>query len=182
MNAVDKVFKLTIILKGIHAFIEIFLGITLLVLTKEAISNGIAAFVEGRLAGDPSGFIAQHILQFGIDFSVGIKLFLAFYLCSHGIVNISMVYGIIKRPSYAYPISIVLFIGFMFYEANSYLLTSSLWLLMLTLFDILFLSLLFYEYDSHLKRYSFLGKLRLIVKADLPKIVEIELPKIRIIK
>jgi uncharacterized membrane protein len=177
IKTVHKVFKTVTILKGIHAIIELLLGIALLILSKEFISNAIVAFVEGRLAGDPSSFIAQYISQFGIDLSLGIKLFLSLYLLTHGVVNLSLVYGIIKKPFWAYPISIVLFIGFIIYQAYSYFILPSAWLLFLTLFDILFIGLVFYEYHILLKRYSFLGKLKLIVEAKVPKIVEINLKK-----
>lgn len=179
-KAVHKVFKTITILKGIHAIIEILLGITLLILSKEFISNIIVAFVEGRLAGDPSSFIAQYISQFGISLSFGIKLFLSLYLLIHGVVNLSLVYGIIKKPFWAYPISIVLFIGFIIYQAYSYFILPSGWLLFLTIFDIFFIGLVFYEYNHLLKKYSFLGKLKLIAEAKVPKIVEIKIPKINI--
>lgn len=177
-KAVHKVFKTVTILKGIHAIIEILLGVVLLILSKEFISNVIVAFVDGRFAGDPNGFIAQYISQFGIDLSLSIKLFFAFYLIGHGIVNLSLVYGIIKKPSFAYPISLVAFTGFLIYQTYDYFESSSLWMLLIILFDILFIGLLFYEYHHHLKEYSFLGKLKLIAKAEVPKIVEIKIPKI----
>jgi len=181
-KTVHKVFKTITILKGIHAIIEILLGITLLILSKEFISNIIVAFIEGRFVGDPSSFIAQYISEFGISLSLGIKLFLSLYLLSHGVINLSLVYGIIKKPFWAYPISIILFIGFIIYQAYSYFILPSAWLLFLTLFDIFFIGLVFYEYHLLLKRYSFLGKLKLIVKAKVPKIIEIKIPKISLIK
>ena len=176
-KAVHKVFKTITILKGIHAIIEVLLGIILLILSKEFISNGIIYFVEGKFLGDPDWFIAQYISQFGIDLSLSIKLFFAFYLISHGIVNLSLVYGIIKKPSLAYPVSLIIFVGFLIYQIYDYVLTHSLWMLGIILFDILFVGLLFYEYNTHLKRYSFLGKIKLIVAAKVPKIVEIKMPK-----
>jgi len=175
-KTVHKVFKTVTILKGIHAIIELLLGITLLILSEEFISNTIVAFVEGRLAGDPSNFVAQYISQFGIDLSLGIKLFLSFYLLGHGVVNLTLVYGIIKKPFWAYPISIILFIGFIIYQAYSYFILPSAWLLFLTLFDILFIGLVFFEYSHLLKKYSFLGKLKLIAEAKVPKIVDIKIP------
>ncbi len=98
-RTVHAVFKTITVLKGVHAIIEIILGLALLILTKEFISSAIVAFIEGRLAGDPTGFIAKYITQFGIDLSLSIKLFFAFYFIIHGIVNLSLVYGIIKKPS-----------------------------------------------------------------------------------
>jgi uncharacterized membrane protein len=181
-KTVHQVFKTITILKGIHAIIEILLGITLLILSKEFISNVIIISVDGRLVGDPSGIIARYISQFGVDLSLSIKLFFSFYLIGHGIVNFSLVYGIIKKPSIAYPISLVAFIGFLIYQTYSYFISSSLWMLLIILFDILFIGLLFYEYHHHLKKYSFLGKIKLIVKAKVPRIVKIKIPKITLIK
>jgi uncharacterized membrane protein len=179
-KAVDKLFTFIILLKGIHASIEIFLGIVLFVLSEETIANVIIAFVEGRLAGDPTGFVAGHITQFGIDLSFGVKIFLAVYLLSHGIVNLTMVYGVIKQPSWAYPISLVLFIGFLIYQIHSYLEISTAWMLTITILDILFIVLLFYEYNNHLKKYSFLGKLKLIAVAKVPQIIHLRIPSIKI--
>jgi len=172
-----KIFKTVIILKGIHAIIEILLGITLLILSRKFISDVIVVIVEQRLVGDPDFFISQYISQFGIDLSLSIKLFFSFYLISHGIVNLSLVYGVIKKPSIAYPISFAVFIGFLIYQAYDYFVSSSLWMLLIILFDVLFIVLLFYEYNNHLKKYSFLGKLRLIARAKVPKIVEIFQPR-----
>ena len=160
-KTVHTVFKTITILKGIHAIIEILLGITLLILSKDFISNVIIALVEGRLAGDPSGFIAKYISQFGIDLSLGIKLFFSLYFGIHGIVNLSLVYSIIKKPTIAYPVSLVVFIGFLIYETYSYFISSSIWLLSLALFDFFFIALLFHEYRHHLQKYSLLGIIRL---------------------
>lgn len=182
IGVVHKAFKTLTILKGIHAIIEILLGITLFILSKEFIANTIIALVEGRLVGDPSSFIAQYISQFGINLSFDIKLFFAIYLVSHGIVNLSLVYGIIKKPFIAYPISLLIFIGFLIYQIYSYFISHSIWMLVITLFDILFIALLFYEYNRHLKRYSFLGEIKLVVKAKVPKIVEMRIPKISLVK
>lgn len=176
-KAIHNIFKTITILKGIHALIEILLGVILLILSKEFISNVIVAFVEGRFVGNPSSFIAHHISQFGMGLSLGIKLFLAIYLISHGIVNMSLVYGIIKKPFWAYPISIVLFIGFVIYQTYSYFILPSAWLLLLTFFDILFIGLVLYEYNHLLKKYSFFGKLRLIVKAKVPRIINLKIAK-----
>ena len=50
-------------------------------------------------------------------------------------------------------------------------------MLFIILFDLLFVGLLFYKYNTHLKEYSFLGKLKLIAEAKVPKIVEIKILK-----
>ena len=81
-----------------------------------------------------------------------------------------------------YPISLLVFMVFIIYQTYDYFIASSTWLLLFTLFDVLFIGLLFYEYHHHLKEYSFLGKLKLIAKAKVPRIVEIRIPKINLVK
>lgn len=181
-RTVHKVFKIITILKGIHAILVILTGIILLIISKELISNIIIFLVKTGFVGDPSSSIAQYISQFGINFSSNIKLFISLYLIGHGVVGLSLVYGIIKKPSLAYPISLVIFIGFIIYQIYDYFILPTMLLLLFTLFDILFVGLLFYEYNHLLKEYTFLGKLKLIAKAKVPKIIEIEIPKISIIK
>ncbi|PIN93228.1 hypothetical protein COU54_03830 [Candidatus Pacearchaeota archaeon CG10_big_fil_rev_8_21_14_0_10_31_24] len=176
---VHNFFKIVVTLKFIHAIIELLLGTALLLLTHKFISEIIVILVKERFVGDPDFFISQYISQFGIDFSLSIKLFFAVYLIIHGLVNISMVYGVIKKPSLAYPISLIVFIGFLIYQIYDYIFTGSLWMLGIIIFDILFIILLFYEYGVHLKTHSFLGKLKLIARARVPRIVELNYPLIK---
>lgn len=179
---IHKVFKTITILKGLQAIITILLGIALLMLSKEFVSNIIIFLVKIGLAGNPDNFIAQNLLQFGINLTLEIKLYFSIYFMIHGAVGLSLVWGIIKKPSITYPVSLLIFIGFVIYQIYSYFIAPSMWLLLLTLFDVLFIGLLFYEYNNHLKDHSFLGKLKLIARAEIPNIVEIKIPKIRFIK
>ncbi len=173
-NSVDKIFRAITLLKGIHAIIEIISGILLFIISKDFIAKTIVTVVDGGIVGNPNGFVIHHISQFGVNLTIAIKLFFAFYLLIHGIVNLTLVYGIIKKPFWAYPISLVLFIGFIIYQAYSYFILPSKWLLFLTIFDSFFIWLVFYEYHKLLKTHSFLGKIKLIVKAEVPPIVKVE--------
>lgn len=173
-NAIDKVFKTITLLKGIHAIIEIISGILLFMISKEFIAWTIVKFVDGGIVAGADNFIIQYITQFGLDLTLATKFFFGVYLLSHGIVNLSLVYGIIKKPFWAYPISILFFIGFIIYQTYSYFILPSGWLLFLTIFDIFFIGLVFYEYNRLLKTHSFLGKIKLIVTAEVPPIVEIK--------
>ncbi|MDO8628559.1 MAG: DUF2127 domain-containing protein [Nanoarchaeota archaeon] len=181
IKLVHKVFKTITLVKGIHAIIEILSGIALLLISKEFVSRAIIFIVEGKLVGSPEGFIAQYISQFGIDLSLSIKLFFSMYLLIHGIINLSLVYGIIKKPFWAYPLSLLVFIGFVIYQTYSYFILPSAWLLLLTIFDIVFIGLVFYEYHHLLKKHSWLGQLKLIAEAKVPPIVKIELPGIAVV-
>ena len=166
IKSVDKLFNVVVVLKVIHATIEIILGVTLFILTKEFISSTLLFIVAEKLAGGPSSFLAQYLTRVGLHLSFAIKLFFSIYLLGHGLVNLSLIYGISRKPFIAYPLSLLIFFGFLIYQIYSYLQSYSLWMLLITLFDSLFIILLLYEYNHHLKKYSFLGKLKIIVEAN----------------
>ena len=153
-KTVHKIFKTITILKGIYGLFEILFGFMFLILSEEFISLSIASIIQWKFLGNTDSPIIHYISQFGVEYSLSIKLFLSLYFISHGIINLTLAYGILKKPHIAYPLSLVVLIGFLIYQVYSYFVSYSYWMLLFIIFEVIFIGLLIYEYNLRIKRLS----------------------------
>ncbi|WP_337142528.1 DUF2127 domain-containing protein [Mesorhizobium sp. Cs1299R1N1] len=79
-------------------------------------------------------------------FSVSTQHFYAFYLLSHGLVQIALVAALLKRRLWAYPASLAALLLFIIYQLYRFSYTHSAGLIVLTLFDLLVVWLVWHEY------------------------------------
>ena len=143
---IHQIFALSVSLKGLHAIIEIVGGIALYLTSTATILNWIEHFTADELSADPKDWIANHLLRFGQTFSVAEHDFFAFYLLSHGIVKIVLVYGLLKEKLWAYPASFVVFGAFIAYQLYRYSFTHEFSLILLSIFDLFVIALAVHEY------------------------------------
>lgn len=140
-------FEGTIFLKGFNGIIETCGGILTLFLTHNYIIHLALKVTHQELREDANDFFGQHILTLAQNFSTSTRHFVAFYLLSHGIVNIVLAISLLKKQLWAYPTAILLTIASSTYQIFRYTHTHSVWLLVLTVFDICFIWLTWHEYN-----------------------------------
>ncbi|HVU29713.1 MAG TPA: DUF2127 domain-containing protein [Sphingomicrobium sp.] len=143
---IHQVFEVSVSLKGLHAIIEIVGGLALYLTSTQTILDWIERFTADELSNDPKDWIANHLLRFGETFSVAEHDFFAFYLLSHGIVKIILVYGLLKERLWAYPASFVVFGAFIAYQLYRYSFTHEFSLILLSIFDLFVIALAVHEY------------------------------------
>jgi uncharacterized membrane protein len=143
---IHQVFDATLLMKGIHAAIEIAGGVALYFVSAATIVKATAFLLNGELTEDPHDAVASYFLHAAQNFGAGGQSFAALYLLSHGIINALVVVSLWREKLWAYPLSFAVTVGFMIYQI--YLLTFgySLWLVILTVFDIFMLYLIWHEY------------------------------------
>ena len=135
---VHRIFEAGILLKGAHAIIECAGGIALALTTTAAISR-----LADRLAHD---FIGAHLISLAQGFSAGTKHFYAFYLVSHGVIQLLLVIGLLRAKLWAYPASLAVMSLFVGYQLYRYTLTHGIGLILLTIFDLIVIGLIAREY------------------------------------
>lgn len=140
-------FEVSIILKGIHAFLEVIGGITLFFVSQQFLVEIIYRITQEELSEDPRDFIASTILQSAEHLTLGGQHFAAFYLLSHGILKGFLVINLLKEKLWAFPLAIVIFSLFILYQLFRYSLTHSVWLLVLTVLDVVVIWLTWKEYQ-----------------------------------
>jgi uncharacterized membrane protein len=144
-DALDKTFDVTLIVKGAYGVVELIGGILLLVIAPATIDRSARWFTQHALAEDPDDLIARHLLHVTGNLH-GTQLFGAVYLLIHGVVKPVIVIGLLRREQWAYYVAFVFLGGFVFYQM--YRLTSdpTVWLTLLTIFDLFIIWLTLREY------------------------------------
>ena len=140
------IFEGSVILKGLHAIIEIVGGVLVLFITQNFIIQTVLKITQEELIEDPKDFIANYLVHVSQNFSISSKYFIAFYLLSHGIIKGILVIALLKKKLWAYPVSIFVFGAFMFYQIIRYTHTHSIWLIIFTVFDVFVIWLIWHEY------------------------------------
>lgn len=141
-----SIFEISVVLKGIHAVLEIISGILAFFLTKAFLVSVMTFFTRGELLEEPNDFFANYFMVMANNISINTKYFLAFYLLSHGIIKFFLVVGLLRKKLWAYPTSIAVFSLFAFYQIFRYFHTLSIGLLLLTILDLIIIFLTIHEY------------------------------------
>jgi uncharacterized membrane protein len=145
-------FEVSVFLKGIHAILEIAGGFLILLVSQNFITQILLYLSQESISDNGNDFLANHLMNFLQNFSVGTKHFIAFYLLSHGIVKLFLVYGLLKEKLIFFPLAIFIFSFFAFYQVERYFYTHSLILLFLTILDLVVIGLTLHEW-SHKSKY-----------------------------
>jgi uncharacterized membrane protein len=143
---IHKLFQISIVLKGAHALIECVGGIALALTNTAAIARLVGRLTQNELSRNPHDFIATHLYALAQGFSVEAKHFYAYYLLSHGVVQLLLVIGLLRGKLWAYPVSLVVMGLFIVYQLYRYSFTHGIGLLVLTIFDIIVIGLIWQEY------------------------------------
>jgi uncharacterized membrane protein len=144
----ERLFRLSISLKGLHAVLETVGGIALLLVSPAFIVNTIAFLTQDELAEDPNDLVANYVLTAAQHVSAGSKLFASLYLLSHGVVKGGLVIALLRHRLWAYPASLVVFGLFILYQLYRFTLTHSAGLIVLSVFDVLVIGLIWIEYRA----------------------------------
>jgi uncharacterized membrane protein len=141
-----QAFQVSIVLKGLHALIEIVGGLLLAFVSTQEITQVVLAITQAEAANHPADLIASYVRHWAEQFSVSTKTFAAFYLFSHGVVNMLLVVGLLREKYWAYPASFVVIGAFIAYQLYRFTFTHSALLIALTIFDMIVLALIWNEY------------------------------------
>ena len=150
-NKIHELFKVSILLKGLHALAEMIGGLFLLFVSSGTIARILTWLTRSELLEDPHDITARFLLHAGQQLSVG-KQFASLYLLSHGIIKIGLVIGLLKNKFWAYPASLVVLGLFMVYQVYRFTFTHAIGLVLLTIFDVVVLWLIWHEYRQVAKR------------------------------
>ena len=134
---IHQLFVVSILLKGLHALVEIAGGIALYAFSTDSIFRLLYA-----TAGDGNDLIAR----FARTFTGQEHHFYALYLVSHGLVNLGIVAALLSRKAWAYPATFAVLASFMAYQLYRYSYTHDIGLLALTALDLIVMALAWHEY------------------------------------
>lgn len=148
-------FRVSVILKGVNAGIEIIGGLLLYAISTSTMTAWVDRLTQEELFQDPNDRIAHFFLTSAQHISFDGKSFAAFYLLSHGIIKILLVVGLLRNKLWAYPTSLVVLTGFIAYQLYRFSHTHALGLIALTIFDLVVIVLIWHEYQRVRHNQSF---------------------------
>ena len=136
-KAIDSLFGLGLVIKGLGGLAETLTGVASLFLTTNEVLHATQMLVQGKLAADPDDSLANYALDLAARFTPGAtNWFLFAYLVGHGLINLFLVGALLRKKLWAYPLSLAVFGLFVAYEAWQLLATHSPLLAAFTAFDL----------------------------------------------
>ena len=152
MNALDRTFRITLILKGLDGLLELVGGVLLVLVSPDQINSIVRFLTQHELAEDPNDFVANHLVNAASGLSSSATIYGAIYLLVHGLVKVLLVIAVLRDRLWAYPWLIaflVIFIGYQIYQIS---VQFSLGLTLLTVFDLFIVWLTVIEYRKRRHR------------------------------
>jgi len=129
---IHQMFVISVLAKGLHALIEIAGGLALYLFSADAIARWLDEI-------DRHDWVARH-------FPVSEQRFYAFYLLSHGLVKVVLVFFLLREKLWAYTASIAAFALFIAYQLYRFSFTHDVGLILLSIFDLFVIALAVHEY------------------------------------
>ncbi len=151
MNAktiLHDTFRTGITMKGIDGVLEMIGGVLLWFVKPSQISGPIQIFFAHELSRDPHDFIARHLLHMSDKLANSDPTFASLFLLSHGVVKVVLIIGLWLDKLWAYPATILVFGGFSVYQMYRFSHTHSIFLVLLTIFDVFLIYLTWHEYEE----------------------------------
>jgi uncharacterized membrane protein len=144
----ERLFRTSVLLKGLNGALEIVGGVALFAVSPAFILRTVALLTQDELAEDPRDFVANYFLHAASHLSLSGQHFAAIYLFSHGVIKIGLVWSLLEHKLWAYPLSIIVFGGFIVYQLYRFTFTHGLGLIALSLFDLVVIWLIYLEYRA----------------------------------
>jgi uncharacterized membrane protein len=140
------IFEISLWLKGVFALAEIVAGVAAYFISQPLLFSLVAWVTKEEFAEDPHDLVANFLLHTVQNFSVGTQKFVAFYLLAHGVIKLWLIIGLLRRRLWYYPVAMIVFALFIVYQLYRFTYTHSVWLLLITVLDVIVIALTWHEY------------------------------------
>jgi uncharacterized membrane protein len=152
-RSLDRVFRLSVTLKGIDGALEVIGGVLLLTLSPSSIHHLARTLTQHELSQDPHDFIARHLMRATAGLRHGTTIFGGIYLLSHGVAKVAVVVAVLRDRLWAYPAMIALLGAFIVYQLYRLYDAVTIGLALLTIFDAFVIWLTWREYQAKRTRH-----------------------------
>jgi uncharacterized membrane protein len=145
-NFLHAGFEIGILLKGVHAALEIVGGVLLWFLSPESLSKIVRLLTQNELAEDPHDLLANIMLKATEHYSLSTQHFGVLYLLSHGGIKVVLVLLLWRKKLWAYPLAVAALVLFIIYQTLRWTTTHSAFLVAFTALDAIMIWLTIVEY------------------------------------
>ncbi|HEY0804809.1 MAG TPA: DUF2127 domain-containing protein, partial [Pseudonocardiaceae bacterium] len=125
-----------------------FVGALLLMVIPPTLITGVANQIVTRdMLGDANGTLSAHLAKAADQFTNGsTRWFAIIYLLAHGVIKLVLVWALLKKVLWMFPISVVVLAGFVVYEVWRATNTHSIALPIFAAIDVVIIALIIREY------------------------------------
>jgi len=145
----DLIFLVGFGCKAIDGFVELVIGLPLLVLRPTQVDAVARLATATELREDPNDLLAHLIRHGAADLTAEMSVFAALYLIVHGLVKLGIVAAIFRGSRRLYPWAIAALGGFVIWQAYEFVQHPSIGLALLTIFDVVIVALTIREWRHH---------------------------------
>lgn len=139
-------FEVSLWLKGIFALSEAVAGVAAYIASPRTLLTSVLWVTKDEFAEDPHDLVANFLMHTVQHLSGSAQKFAALYLLGHGVLKLWLIAGLLRRRLWYYPVSIAIFALFIVYQIYRYTFTHSVWLLLITVMDLVIIVLTWHEY------------------------------------
>ena len=143
-----RLFLLSVWSKGIAGLVETIGGLLLLFIPRTGLNALVIFLTAPELAEDPTDHVATFLQRIVRELAADTKLFASGYLIIHGVIKVFLVIGLLSRRLWSYSVSLWFLAAFIVYQMYRFLFTHSLWLVGLTVLDLVVAFLIWREYEE----------------------------------
>src|SRR5437016_8330094 len=147
-------FLLSVWSKGVAGLLETIGGLLLLFIPHTELNALIVFLPAPELAEDPTDRITTLLQRMVQELGTDTRLFASGYLIVHGIIKVFLVAGLLGRRLWSYPVSLWFLAGFIAYQAYRFFFTHSLWMIALTIVDLIVAFLIWREYQARKQAFA----------------------------
>ncbi len=147
-----RLFLLSVWSKGIVGLVETISGLLLLFIPQTGLNALVVFLTAPELAEDPTDRIATLLQRIVHELAADTKIFVSGYLIIHGVIKVFLVVGLLGRRRWSYSVSLWFLSAFIAYQMYRFLFTHSLWLIGLTVLDLIVAFLIWREYQAVCKQ------------------------------
>ena len=151
-TTLDRVFRVSLGLKGADGILELIGGVLLLLVSPAQLNDLVRVLTQHELSEDPNDLIATTLVHAVGGLSSSASLFGAVYLLLHGLVKVVLVVAVLLGRLWAYLWILAFLVIFIGYQGYQLVVGFGWGLLLLTAFDIFVVGITWREYRLHLAR------------------------------
>jgi uncharacterized membrane protein len=148
-----NIFLASILLKGLNGILEIAGGILTLAIAPAVVKKVVGFLMQNEILEDPKDLLTNYFLHIFSNYNIAIQTFWVLYLLIHGVVKIFLVIALWKKKLWAYPLAMAIFLAFIAYQVYRYSLFPSIFLVILSLFDVFVIAMTYFEYRALKKKF-----------------------------
>ncbi len=147
-HAREFLFHYGVLGKGLFALAEVLSGGALWIFGTGPIVKFVDWVTQGELSQDPHDLIANALKHSASRLSIVGEHFAALYLLAHGVVKLFLIVALLRNKLWAYPVSLLVFGGFVVYQVYRFDVIGGVGLILLTALDLIVMWLIWLEYRA----------------------------------